>query len=119
MRLPYFAQFRKWVQGISPQALPIFLILGSVTFSYAVGLLEGVARGRPPIAVIKTPLAQAVDLSSVEGAGQVVASKMGTTFYYPWCSGRSRIKPENERWFESSEEALKYGLKPAKNCLGL
>ena len=48
-----------------------------------------------------------------------VASKNGTKYYYPWCSGVSRIKEENKVWFSSSDEAKKAGFEPAANCKGL
>jgi hypothetical protein len=52
-------------------------------------------------------------------AGKYVASKSGTKFHYPWCSGAARIKKENEVWFESKEAALAAGYVPAANCPGL
>lgn len=123
MRLPYFGLMRKWFIEFwgtrAPQA--ILLVLG-VLFSYCVGFLDGALRYTVPITVVEPTYNAGVGVGSPgtldEQAG-VVASKNGTTFYYPWCSGRNRIKPENERWFRDSAEALKYGLKPAKNCLGL
>ncbi len=48
-----------------------------------------------------------------------VASKTGTKYYYPWCSGVDRIKEENKIWFSSVEEAKSRGLTPASGCTGL
>ncbi len=48
-----------------------------------------------------------------------VASKNGTKYYYPWCSGVSKIKEENKVWFSSADEAKKAGFEPAANCKGL
>ena len=48
-----------------------------------------------------------------------VASKTGTKYYYPWCSGVDRIKEENKIWFSSVEEAKTRGLTPASGCTGL
>lgn len=49
----------------------------------------------------------------------LVASKSGTRVYYVWCTGVSRIKPENKVYFDTVEEALNKGYKPASNCPGL
>jgi hypothetical protein len=51
--------------------------------------------------------------------GQVVASKNGTKYHYPWCAGAQSIKEENKIWFSSIEEARKAGYTPASNCKGL
>ena len=51
--------------------------------------------------------------------GMVVASKSGTKYYYPWCTGVARIKDENKVWFDSIEKARAAGLTPASNCAGL
>lgn len=48
-----------------------------------------------------------------------VASKSGTKYHFPWCSGAQSIKEENKIWFSSKEEAEKAGYKPATNCKGL
>jgi hypothetical protein len=50
---------------------------------------------------------------------RVVASRNGTTYYHPWCSGIKRIKEENKIWFTTKETAQKAGLKPAGGCQGL
>jgi hypothetical protein len=52
-------------------------------------------------------------------AGKYVASKSGTKYYLPTCSGAKRIKEANKVWFASVEEAQAAGLTPASNCPGL
>ncbi len=51
--------------------------------------------------------------------GKYVASKSGTKYYLPSCSGVKRIKEENKVWFASVEDAQAAGLSPAANCPGL
>jgi len=51
--------------------------------------------------------------------GKVVASKSGTKYHYPWCSGAQRISEANKVWFDSVELARKAGYTPAANCKGL
>lgn len=51
--------------------------------------------------------------------GKYVASKSGSAYHFPWCSGAKRIKEENKVYFNSKEEAEKAGYHPAGNCKGL
>jgi hypothetical protein len=53
------------------------------------------------------------------GKGTYVASKSGSAYHFPWCSGAQRIKEENKIWFETKEEAEQAGYRPASNCKGL
>lgn len=51
--------------------------------------------------------------------GGYVASKNGSKYHLPWCSGAQRIKEENKVWFETKAEAEKAGYTPAANCPGI
>jgi hypothetical protein len=51
--------------------------------------------------------------------GKYVASKSGTKYYLPTCSGAKRIKEANRVWFAAKEEAEASGRTPAANCDGL
>ncbi len=51
--------------------------------------------------------------------GKYVASKNGSYYHFPWCSGAQKIKDENKVWFQTKEEAESRGFKPASNCPGL
>ena len=51
--------------------------------------------------------------------GKYVASKNGTKYYLPGCSGAKRIKEENKVWFVTADDARKAGLSPASNCPGV
>jgi hypothetical protein len=50
------------------------------------------------------------------GEKKYVASKNGKIYYSAGCSGAKRIKPENEVWFGSKEDAEKSGYKPSTSC---
>lgn len=52
-------------------------------------------------------------------ASAYVASKTGSAYHLPWCSGAQRIKEENKIYFETKEEAEAAGYTPAANCKGL
>jgi hypothetical protein len=43
------------------------------------------------------------------GEKKYVASKNGTKYHLPWCSGAAHIKEENKVWFASKEEAAAAG----------
>lgn len=49
----------------------------------------------------------------------VVASRSGTKYYLPNCSGVARIKPENRITFVSPAAARAAGYLPAANCPGV
>jgi hypothetical protein len=51
--------------------------------------------------------------------GQVVASKTGKYYYYPWCGGAKTISQSNIIWFSSDTKAEAAGYAPASNCRGL
>ncbi len=56
---------------------------------------------------------------STQSSGQLVGSKSGNKYHYPWCSGAQRIKEENKVFFASKQEAEAKGYTPAANCKGL
>lgn len=53
------------------------------------------------------------------GPRNFVASKSGTKYYLPACSGAKSIKEENKVWFATAAEAQAAGYAPAANCKGL
>jgi hypothetical protein len=57
--------------------------------------------------------------SSHEQSEEVVASKTGTKYYLPWCSGASRIKDENLVRFATPEIARSAGYTPSATCKGI
>jgi hypothetical protein len=64
----------------------------------------------------------AIEDTETEGPvsdGEVVASKSGTKYHLPTCSGAKTIKPENLITFTSRAEAEAAGYTPAANCKGL
>ena len=98
--------------------------------SFGLGKLSGFEKNKVPISIQKTQdvmYATVIEStakvnqtdSSVQVSGEVVASKSGTKYYYPWCTGVSKIKEENKVWFKSIEDARLTGLTPASNCIGL
>ena len=57
--------------------------------------------------------------TATEATGKYVASKKGTKYHLPTCSGAKTMSPENKIWFTTKEEAEAAGFTPAANCKGL
>jgi len=68
-----------------------------------------------------TPVPNVAEAAPQQTAQQsgYVASKNGTAYHFPWCSGAQRIKEENKVWFASKAEAEAAGYRPASTCKGL
>jgi len=58
-------------------------------------------------------------IGETKSVGMYVASKNGTKYHFPWCSGAKSISEVNKIWFNSVEEARASGYAPAANCKGL
>ena len=116
----------------------ILLIIAVGTGSFGLGRLSKLEEARIPIRIEQTIAPQTASaLSSVNGqqllgksspasgakplaeGGKVVASRGGSRYHFPWCSGAQRISETNKVWFDSVEEARKAGYTPANNCKGL
>lgn len=95
-------------------AIIVFLVALS---SFGLGRLSALEEVRPPVAI-----GQAPESTKPEGlfvGGLIVASRSGSVYYFPWCSGAGKILPANQRWFASESEAQGAGYTPAKACKGL
>lgn len=95
--------------------LALVLLVGIVSFG--LGRFSALEDVRPPVAITEVP--QETKPQGMYMGGLYVASRNGSVYYYPWCSGASNIAPQNQRWFASSQEAQKAGYHPSKSCKGL
>ncbi|MBI4692220.1 MAG: hypothetical protein HY773_02135 [Candidatus Terrybacteria bacterium] len=98
----------------------VIVIVTMAFISFGLGRLSKIKENKIPI-TIENIGASATETGLQENtiSGAVVASKNGTKYHYPWCSGAQSIKEENKIWFSSIEEARKAGYTPASNCRGL
>jgi len=94
--------------------------------SFGLGRLSKIEESKPPVRTIDTsaaPAAAGAATSNFQsGTPEIqnfVASRNGTKYHFPWCSGAQNIKEANKIWFETKEEAEKAGYGPAANCKGL
>jgi hypothetical protein len=116
--------------------VPIIIILVAV-IAFSLGRISGLEEKRQPVRVtnsnnsppspplnIREGSSTPPDVGEVKGAltdssGQVVASKSGTKYHYPWCAGAKQISAKNLITFDSIEAARAAGYTPASNCKGL
>ncbi|HEY4518094.1 MAG TPA: hypothetical protein VJG48_00530 [Candidatus Paceibacterota bacterium] len=115
---------------------PILMVLGVVLFGtlcFGLGRLSRIEENKPDLVVEQTTptfvgassgkqtLTPKPSPSSTQSGGQgaYVASKNGTKYYLPNCSGVSRINEANKVWFATKAQAEARGLTPAANCPGL
>lgn len=115
------AESRAQIKSLTEHALGewglmaiVFLVALS---SFGLGRLSALEEAKPPVSIEMAP-----ELQSPQGmyiGGLYVAARSGSAYYYPWCSGASRILSSNRVWFSSEEAARAAGYAPAKNCKGL
>jgi hypothetical protein len=85
--------------------------------SFGLGRLSALESSRPPVSITQTGAAGAA--RTLPLGGQYVAARGGSVYYYPWCSGATKILLQNQVWFSSEKDAQKAGYRAAKNCKGL
>lgn len=57
-----------------------------------------------------------VSQAATSSSGPFVGSSGSNKYHFPSCSAAKRIKPENEIWFSSSEDARNHGYVPCGIC---
>ncbi len=105
-------------------AIIVLIVLFVGLVSFGLGRLSALSERKAPVTAVlseaELPTASVGSSASLrQGEKLFVASKSGTKYHYPWCSGAQRIKNENKLWFSTREEAEKEGYSPASNCKGL
>ncbi len=113
-------------QGIENREFLIALLVLLVSLgSFGLGRLSKIEETKEPVRIEydvqkkTTEQSATVSLSAPLTEKLFVASKNGTKYHHPWCSGAERISEANKIWFNSKEEAEKAGYTPAQNCKGL
>ncbi len=106
------------IARVPRDVLIIAILVLSSSLSFGLGYLAGQdAAQTSPLLLEDAPLAALPSVSTA--AGQVVASKSGTKYYLPTCTGVDRISDTNKVWFTSVSAAQKAGYSPAANCPGI
>lgn len=120
--IPELQESRKTTQFA---LVSILVLLGIVSFG--LGRLSATQTNPFPVTLCTKELfqenipAQAISASNTftQQTNKYVASKNGTVYHLPWCSGAQRILDGNKVWFSTKEEAESAGYRPASNCKGL
>lgn len=110
--------------------IAILVLSASVSFGlgYLTGRDQAVGQGSSALTIEIAPAPTAAATAAVGAtatptvsatAGSYVASKNGTKYYLPTCSGAKRISEANQVWFASASAAFAAGYTPAANCKGL
>lgn len=85
--------------------------------AFGLGRLSGLEDVRPPVSIGEAPSAQKP--TNLVMGGFLVASRTGSVYYYPWCSGAQKILPANQVWFATESAAQQAGYHAAAACKGL
>ncbi|MFH1979380.1 MAG: hypothetical protein ABII97_03290 [Patescibacteria group bacterium] len=103
----------KKIKTIESDLILVLVVLLVGLIAFGLGRLSVVSENETPVRI--ESLVGSVNLAD----GLLVASKNGSKYHYPWCSGAQKMKEDNKVWFDSKEEAERAGYSPASNCKGL
>ena len=106
------------IASVPRDLLSIAVLVLASSLSFGLGYLTGSDSAQTSRILLEdAPLSSPP--ATTTAAGQVVASKNGTKYYLPNCTGADRISDANKVWFVSASAAQKAGYAPAANCMGL
>ena len=125
----YIAKIKHHIREVLSGEIYIVLLIILVGFGgFGLGRLSYIMESKEPVRITHNEAAAIVSeklLTGNEAVGQTVvggkyvASKNGSKYHFPWCSGAQRMKEENKIWFDSKDDAERAGYTPAANCKGL
>ena len=99
--------------GVASAAIVILVGLSS----FGLGRLSMIEEARKPLEITTFELSS--DEPMARAGGEVVASRGGKAYHFPWCPGAQTMKESNKIWFRTERDALEKGYTPASNCPGL
>lgn len=106
-----------YILGLPRDVLIVGALLLACIASFSLGTLVGQGMGsRGPAAEAPKATVPAAAAAVAAKPGQVVASRNGTRYYYPSCSGVSRIASANIVAFASASAAEAAGYTLAAGC---
>lgn len=77
------------------------------------------AASTTPVSTNSETKTSIVSVQALPQSTEVIGSKSGKKYYFPWCGTVKRIKPENQVHFASIDEAKAAGFTAGGNCKGL
>lgn len=116
--------FAEKIKCYKEEVILVSLLVFSIFLGFGFGRLSKIAERKVPIK-IEYPIEDALSTTTIakastkDTATYFVASKNGTKYYFPWCTGVAKISPQNIVKFNTKEEAERNGFSKAANCPGL
>jgi hypothetical protein len=123
------------LQAVPDGALTALVVVLAASFSFGLGTWYGSETRSGQVSIEQLPLveepqalqtapARAISAApavpdAMPAGGQYVASKKGSKYHLPWCSGAKSMSEENKIWFSTKAEAEAAGYEPASNCKGI
>ncbi|KKU81505.1 MAG: hypothetical protein UY07_C0016G0004 [Parcubacteria group bacterium GW2011_GWA1_47_8] len=108
------------------------LIIILVAFgAFGLGRLSKIEGAKTPIYIENAPTVTADTFATASSTAapslnvpatsstQLMGSKNGKKYYYPWCAGANRIADANRIYFTSKADAESRGYTPSSTCNGL
>ncbi len=124
MNIQYFLSRCKEVLSGDLAVVALIILVGIGGFS--LGRLSVDGGEKSPLKIVYPEKNTATAVQAGETAspstpieGGVVASRSGSKYHLPWCSGASSISEANKIWFATPEAARAKGYTPAANCPGI
>lgn len=124
------SQIKNWVKDNQADIILVIGIILIALISFGLGRLTAPKIVKEPV-VIEEPVSnqsaaissqltatsseEEINITSQATSSEkdiIVASKYGKKYHWPWCTWAKKIKPENQVWFKSEEEAKKAGYQP-------
>jgi hypothetical protein len=112
-----------WFRNLENELFVGLLLVLVATLSFGLGRMSKIEDSREPVKIdqIASMASTSINTAVPQAAEgrEYVASKNGTKYHLPWCSGAQRISEANKIYFKSKDEAERAGYSPAANCKGL
>lgn len=112
-----WVKIKNWTEDALSEWAIIATVLLLGLASFGLGRLSALEEVKPAVSLREASLASEPRMMVI--GGLVVASRKGSAYHFPWCSGAQTITAQNRVWFKSEEAARAAGYSPAKNCTGL
>lgn len=114
MSITYISQkYKRILPFILIISSTIFYILSIFVIGYIEGLNDHVVGN---IKVLEKSDIRQIKYNRGGERGEIIASKSGKKYYFPWCSGINRIKIENRIYFNTEIDAQNKGLTLSNTC---
>lgn len=107
------------MKEIPNSVLILFVAVSFSVASFGIGYLAGSVAEMGEGSLIVESSSTIATAADFAVGGQVVASKNGTQYYFPWCGAVHRIKKVNQIWFSQASSARRAGYTPAIHCKGV